>query len=164
MFFSSSAKTSDNILFPGGGKYRLSLNYKEGWILELTAVSQTNTELMVPGKHLGNYHGKFSKTLHLETQGNFYTATGIKSKGFNFVDSNIKVIIITSLFSLSGMSIWMFWNISWLVQENRVMIRVQLGVFDVCNNFYSHHSQMNIFSGENIYQESRRAGFVSFYF
>lgn len=60
---------------------------------------------MVPGKHIGNYCNMFSKTLHLETQGNFYTGTGIKSKFFNFADSNIKVIIITSLFSLPGISI-----------------------------------------------------------
>lgn len=162
MFFFFLPKHQTIHYFPGE-KYCLSLNYKEGWILELTAVRHTNIELMVPGKHLGNHCSKFSKTFHLETQGNFYTGTGIKSKRFNFTDSNIKVIIIIGLFSLPGMSIWMFWDTSWLVQGNRV-IRVQLGVFYVCNKFYSHHSQMSIFSGENIYQESWRAGFVSFYF
>lgn len=71
---------------------------------QLTAVIHTNTELIVPGKHLGNNLSTFSKTLHLETQGNFYTGTGIKTNGFNFEDSNIKAIIITSLFSLPGVS------------------------------------------------------------
>lgn len=137
-----------------GGKYCLSLNYKEGWILELTAVSQTNTELMVPGKHLGNYHSKFSKTLHLETQGNFYTGTGIKSKGFNCADCNIQVIILTSLFSLSGMSIWMFWNIRWLVQENRVKIRVQLGVFFMFVTIFTPIVLRWVFSQEKIFTRS----------
>lgn len=59
---------------------------------------------MIPDKHLQSDLSTLVR-LCFQTLGNFHTGTAIEGNRFNFVDSNIKVIINTSLLSLLRISI-----------------------------------------------------------
>lgn len=145
--FSAFCQDIRQYIFSEGKKYCLSSNYEEIWILELCLPNHCSephkhTELMGPGKHLGNHSSEFSKTLHLETQGNFYTGTGIKKSNHYH----------NSVFSARNICLNVLGH--QLASSREQGDKSPVGVFDVRNKFYSHHSQTNIFSGENIYQES----------